>query len=58
MKWAYDNEIKFYESDFEEKQFAPKYFGTEGAYIVIQNLLFNQKEPVIMDVKLARVSKN
>ena len=55
MKWAYDNEIKFYESNFEEKEFAPQYFGQENAYIIIENLLFNQKEPVIMDVKLSRI---
>ena len=40
-KWAYDGEIKFYESsDIVEKEFAPKYYGKEGTYIVIENLLY------------------
>lgn len=34
-KWAYPEEAKFYESNFPETEFAPKYFGRDGDYIII-----------------------
>lgn len=52
-------EIVFFESNFEEKKFAPNFFGKEENYIIIENLLFNKKPPItIMDIKLSRQSKN
>lgn len=55
-KWAYTEEVKFYESNFEEKKFAPKYFGREGEYIIIENLLYNQEDHIVVDIKLSRNS--
>ena len=56
-KWAYIEEVKFYESAFAEKKFAPKYFGRDGDYIIIENLLYNQEDHIVVDIKLSSNSK-
>lgn len=58
LKWAYPEERKFYESDFPERLFAPKFYGIDGEHVVIENLLYKHQDPIILDVKLSRQSRN
>lgn len=41
-----------------EKNFTPKYYGKEGNYIIIENLLYGQVDPVVIDIKMSRQSCN
>lgn len=57
LKWAYPEEALFYEKQYPEVQFAPKYFGREGDYIILENLLYQQEDHIVADFKLSRHSK-
>ena len=41
-----------------ERDFTPKYYGKQGTYIVLQNLLYQQKDPVVIDFKISKQSQN
>lgn len=51
------SERAFYESEFPEKEFAPKYYGSDGDFIILDNLLYEMKNHVVMDIKMSRKSK-
>ena len=41
-----------------EKPFTAKFYGRENQYIVLENLLFQEYEPIVIDIKLSRQSRN
>ena len=57
MKWAYPDESRFYESQFPETKFAPNFYGKEGEYIIIENLLYHMEDHIVTDFKLSKHSK-
>ena len=50
--------MNFYENITFERDFTSKYFGREGNYIILENLLYQQKDPVVIDLKISRQSQN
>lgn len=59
IKITYPEEIEFYEHITFEKEFTPKYYGKGGEdSIIMENLLFEQEDPVVVDIKLSLQAKN
>ena len=58
LKQTIEEELAFYKNTFPESEFAPKFYGVEGDYIIMENLLFKQKTHTVLDIKLSRQSRN
>jgi hypothetical protein len=58
LKLTNPAEAMFYEAQFPERRFTPKYFGQKGNYLVLENILYKKKGGEIVEIKLSKQSKN
>ena len=57
MKWAYPEEHNFYSKQYPEAEFAPKYYGKDGKYLILENVLYKLEDHIVADLKIGRFSK-
>lgn len=58
LKLTKPGEAMFYESEFPEIKFAPRYFRQKGNYLLLENILYKKKGGEVVEVKLSRQSRN